>query len=380
MLIASRATRSRVLLLTMLLITAVPPAGALLNLDGTRNQIFVFGGLSYAYSSNMFAEPVARGDYTVTAQVGAELQRRAGIIAVNSTAKLDFVRYGEYTEEDTINPGFTLELTKSTGRTTGAFSIQAYRETRSDSAVNLRTSSWNFPVELSVKYPFNEKFYGTSITGYLDRTYSEDQSLVDYRDFTQAVDLYYIYTSKLNLLAGYRLRLAETSNDGSSVDHWFNIGATSGLFTKMSGTFRLGYQIRKVSSPAEAQYNHFNASGSLNWAFTRKIQLGLVLNRDFNTIATGASVDSTSVALQGTYSYSRKIDFDSTVSVGLNDFLDLDVAGRRDTFFSWDAGIRYRMNEHIQLGATYTFLQNWSTFSQSDYTNHGFAFNLTGRY
>jgi Putative beta-barrel porin 2 len=380
MLIASRSTRTRFLLLALLLTATVPPAGALLNLDGTRNQIFVFGGLSYAYSSNLFAEPVARGDYTVTAQVGAELQRRAGIIAVNSTAKLDFVRYGEFSDEDTINPNFSLDLTKSTGRTTGALSIQVYRETRSDSAVNLRTSSWNFPIGLSLRYPINEKFYATSVTGYLRRTYSESQSLVDYRDFTQAVDLYYIYTSKLDLLAGYRIRVADTSIDGGSVDHWFNLGATGGLFTKMSGTIRFGYQFRDVSGTGEARYDHFNASGSLNWAATRKVQLALQLNRDFNTIATGASVDSTSVALHGTYNYSRKIDFDSTVSAGLNDFLDQDVAGRRDTFFSWDAGIRYRMNAHIQMGASYTFLQNWSTFSQSDYDNHGFSFNLTGRY
>ncbi|MEJ1973182.1 MAG: hypothetical protein WDM96_12185 [Lacunisphaera sp.] len=36
-------------------------------------------------------------------------------------------------------------LSKETGRTTGDFSLQVYRETRSDTAVNQRTSSWNFP-------------------------------------------------------------------------------------------------------------------------------------------------------------------------------------------------------------------------------------------
>ena len=45
--------------------------------------------------------------------------------------------------------------------------------TRSDSSVNLRTSSWNFPLGLSVKYPINDKFYVTSNTGYLRRTYSD---------------------------------------------------------------------------------------------------------------------------------------------------------------------------------------------------------------
>ena len=146
---------TRIFLLASLLLAGVTPAGALLNLDGTRNQIFVFGGVTYAYSSNMFAEADARSDYTMTAQVGAELKRHAGIISVNSTAKLDYVRYGKFTDENTINPSFSVEFSKDTGRTTGSLNVHAFRETRSDSAVNLRTSSWNYPVGLNIKYPIN---------------------------------------------------------------------------------------------------------------------------------------------------------------------------------------------------------------------------------
>ena len=74
------------------------------------------------------------------------------------TAKVDVVHYGEFTEEDTVNPNFALTLTKDSGRTTGSFSVSAYRETRTDSAVNLRTSSLNYPVSLSLRYPLDDKF------------------------------------------------------------------------------------------------------------------------------------------------------------------------------------------------------------------------------
>src|SRR5258708_4559924 len=94
-----RTALPRLLLFASLLVAGVPPAGALLNLDGTRNQIFVFGGVTYAYSSNLFAEADARGDYTVTGQVGAELQRHAGIISVDSIAKFDYIRYGKFKDE-----------------------------------------------------------------------------------------------------------------------------------------------------------------------------------------------------------------------------------------------------------------------------------------
>ncbi|HWA28460.1 MAG TPA: outer membrane beta-barrel protein [Lacunisphaera sp.] len=375
-----RTTPTRVILAASLLLAGVTPAGALLNLDGTRNQIFVFGGLTYAYSSNMFAEANARSDYTMSAQAGAELQRRAGIISVNSVAKVDFIRYGEFTDENTVNPNFSLKLSKESGRTTGSLNIQAFRETRSDSAVNLRTTSWNFPVNLDVRYPINERFYTTSDTGYIRRNYAENQGLVDYTDFSEGIDLYYVYTSKLDLSAGYRIRVASTSLDERSTDHWFNVGATGGLFSKMSGTLRFGYQIRRLRGAGAGQYNQFNAAGSVNWPITRKVLLSLALNRDFNTIATGASVDSSSASLRATYSYSRKVDFDGTVSVGNNDFLDPTNNGREDTFASWDAAVRYRMNDHVNMGAGFSYIKNWSSLARADYDNHGFTVDVTSRY
>lgn len=371
---------ARILLFATLLVT-VPSGRALLNLDGSRNQLFVFGGVTYSYSSNMFAEQEGRGDYTISAQAGVELKRRAGIIAVNSTAKVDFVRYGQFTDENTINPSFNLELIKTTGRTTGALSVSAYRETRSDSAVNLRTSSWNFPLSLSVKYPVNDKIYVTSGTGYLHRSYSaEGQGLVNYTDVSEAVDVFYVYTSKLDLLGGYRLRVSTTSVEGRTVDHWFNVGATGGILAKLSGTIRMGYQFRHVAGFGGENFNHFNAQASLNWPLTRKVALSLQLNRDFNTIATGRSVDSTSVSLASTYTYSRKIDFTSAVSGGQNRFLGLGQANRKDTFFSWNAGVGYRMNEHFQMGANYTYFRNWSSVSFSDFDSHGFSVDVSSRY
>jgi len=372
-------TPARILLAATLLVV-VPPGHALLNLDGSRNQLFVFGGVTYNYSSNMFAESVGRGDYTISAQTGVELKRRAGIIAVNSTAKVDFVRYGEYTDENAINPSFFLGFDKTTGRTTGSLTVSAFRETRSDSAVNLRTSSWNFPVGLSIKYPVNDKFYFTSGSGYMHRSYSGSQGLVNYTDVSEALDLYYVYTSKLDLIGGYRLRASTTSVEGRTIDHWFNVGATGGILAKLSGTIRFGYQIRDVTGTTGEQFNHFNAQAALNWPITRKVALSLQLNRDFSTIATGHSVDSTSLSLAGTYTYTRKIDFSSAVSGGQNQFLGLTQAHRKDTFFSWNSGVRYKMNEHFQMGASYTYFRNWSTLSFSDFDSHSFSVDVSSRY
>jgi hypothetical protein len=362
------------------LLAAAVPSQALLNIDGTKNQVFVFGGVTFTQSSNIFSERDGRGDYSVTAEIGADLKRRAGIISVNSTAKLDYIRYGEFTEENTLNPSFVIELIKSTGRTTGSFSLSAYRETRSDSAVNLRTSSWNMPVVLNLRYPISEKTYVTSTTGYLRRSYSDNQALVDYTDYSEAVDFYYVYTSKLDLFAGYRFRSGDTSVTGRSLDHWFSVGATGGLFSKMSGTVRFGYQVRNVRGAGGDQFNHFNAMAAVNWPVTRKLVLSLQASRDFNTIATGATVDSTSLALRALYAYNSKLDVSAMVSTGRNDFLNAIETSRRDTFFSWETGVRYRMNAHLQMGASYVYLKNWSTLALADFDSHGFSLDVTSRY
>jgi len=356
------------------------PARALINLDGSRNQLFVFGSVTLGYDSNIFSDSSGRDDYTVSGAVGAEIKRRAGIIAVNATATLSYSTYGSYTEENSFNPNFYVEFNKTTGRTTGALTVNAFRESRSDSAVNLRTNSWNFPVGLSLKYPVNDKYYFTSQTNYLRRRYVESTVLANYTDYSQGIDVFYVYTSKLDLMGGYRIRVSQTSLGDDTVDHWFNVGATGGLFAKLNGTVRLGYQVRDVSGVSDGQYSHFNAMAGVNWPLTRKVNLSIQLSRDFSTIATGASVDSTTASLRASYAATRKIEFSTGVAYGQNRFLGTPPPARRDTFFSWDAGARYKLNEHLQVGATYTYFRNWSTFDFSDFDRQGFAVDVSSRY
>jgi hypothetical protein len=375
-----RTVRRSLALVLAGLVATTPPAQALLNFDGTRNQLYVFGGVTYNYSSNIYAQADGPGDSSISVQAGTELKRKAGLIAVDFTAKVDFVRYQDYDDENSINPNFSLVFTKGTGRTTGSLSLAAYRETRSDSAVNLRTSTLNFPVALNVRYPIDEKFYLTSATEYARRNYEDNDALVDYTDFSEALDFYYTYSSKLDLLAGYRLRLSETSVYGRATDHWFNVGATGGLLAKLTGTVRVGYQLRNVESGSPDHFDNFNFLAGLNWPVLAKLSVAFNASRDFGTIATGEMVDTSALTLRATYSYSRKLQFNTGVSAGRNDFLGDTQDNRRDTYFSWDAGFVYQMNEHFQFGGSYIYFRNWSSLPIGDYENHGVSLNVSGRY
>jgi outer membrane receptor protein involved in Fe transport len=370
----------RYFLALAVLAAALPRGHALLNIDGARNQVFVFGSATFGYSSNIFSDSSGRGDSNLTAEVGVEVKRRAGIIAVNATFKLDYQRFLKYTDQNSVNPSFYIEFDKTTGRTTGSFTINAYRESRSDSVANVRTNSWNFPLGLNIKYPINDKFYFTSDTNYLQRNYVDNTALTNLTDYSEGVDLFYVYTSKLDLLAGYRIRISRTTFGNDTTDHWFNIGATGGLFAKLNGSIRFGYQIRDMQGAGGQSFSEWNAAGSLNWPVTRKLSLAAQISRDFNTIATGASVDSTSLGLRVIYAYNRKLEFNGGVAWGRNSFLGQAPSSRTDTFFSADVGANYKFNEHLRAGASYTFFRNSSTLSTADFDRQGFSLDISSRY
>jgi hypothetical protein len=67
------------------------------------------------------------------------------------------------------------------------------------------------------------------------------------------------------------------------------------------------------------------------------------------------------------------------VSGGRNKFLN-DVADRHDTFFGCDTGIRYQMNEHFQMGASFSYVKNWSSLNYADFDNKGFSLDISTRY
>ncbi len=351
---------------------------ALLNIDGTRNQIFVFGHASLSYDSNVFAGAAAQGDYVFSTSVGAELKRRAGIIAVNARAVLDFQKFAEFSDQSAWNPTFYLELNKTTGRTTGALTINAFRSSRADSAVNLRTQSWNFPVGLNIKYPVNDKFYLTSSSSYLKRSYADTTQLLNYTDYAQSLDLFYVFTSKLDLFASYRIRVGDTDLS-TTTDHNFSFGVDGALLAKLKGMVRAGYQVREIDSTGET-FGQASLSASTVWNVTRKLSFTGTLARDFTTTATGVSVDTFSALLRTAYIFTRRLSTDASLGYGRNKFLGGTQVGRQDEFVSADLSAAFAFNEHFRVSASVNYLKNWSTVSLSDFERHGYSLDLATRF
>lgn len=354
-------------------------AFALLNIDGTRNQVFVFGSVVIAYDSNIFsASTDGAGDYIYSATLGVEVKRRAGIIAVNARAVFDRQEFQKNKTQSAWNPTFFLELNKTTGRTTGAFTINAFRSSRADSAVNLRTQTWNFPLGLNIKYPVNDKVYFTSSSGYLKRSYSDGSGLLNYTDYSEAIDLLYVFTSKTDLSLSYRIRVGQTSIE-TTTDQALMFGLVNQIIPKLNGAVRLGLQRRTLDGTG-ASFNQITASADVTWNVTRKLNVQGIVMRDFSTTAVGGSVDSLTGQLRSAYDFSRRYQANGGLGYGSNRFLDGTTQGRRDAFFSWDVGIALNWSEHFHVGLSYNYLRNWSTLSSSDFERTGYSLDFSSRY
>jgi hypothetical protein len=377
--VSSRFYRQLAALCVLALLCSQQSVFALLNIDGTRNQVFVFGSVVAAYDSNIFASGANEaGDYIYSASLGLELKRRAGIIAVNARAVFNRQEFQKNTTQSSWNPTFFLELNKTTGRTTGAITVNAYRSSRADSAVNLRTQTWNFPLGLNVKYPVNDKFYVTSTTGYLKRSYSDGSGLLNYTDYSEGIDLFYVFTSKTDLSLSYRVRVGQTTLD-NTIDQSLMFGVVNQIIPKVNGALRVGLQRRTVDRTNET-FNQVSLSADLSWAITRKLNLKSIAARDFSTTAVGGSVDTFSGQLQASYDFSRKYQTNGSVGYGRNLFLDGATKDRRDDFFTWDVGFTLAWNEHLHASFSYNYLRNWSTLSFSDFERTGYSLDISSRY
>lgn len=376
----TRATIHRLIALALIAQLLCLPARALVNMNDGKNQIFVIGSASFAWDSNIFASNGSQGDYIYSASIGAEYLRRAGLITFNGSVFLDASQFGEYRSENFENPRFSAEFSKQSGRTTGALSLGAARQSRADTAANIRSESWVYDAGLHLKYPVIERYTLTGSLGYNRLDFVNNAFLVDLRTYSASLDLFYIYTSERDLVGGYRVRWGESSANTTFVDHAFTAGVSGKILPKVSGNARAGYQVRIPSGSNEDSYRAFTASIGATWNATRRSNLRLQGSKDFSTTSTNVNVDGSSLDLDLQHAINSKFALYAGAGYGMNRFLGSPGQGRRDTFFTWNAGAGYTLNEHFKATLTYSYYRNWSNVAFSDFKRNSINLTLSSRF
>lgn len=376
-------------------VVACPPAQALVALNDSHDHVFVNMSFGVSRDSNVFANSDNRGDFVYSSGIVAEYTRHAGWIGLNASVAVNASRYGEIKGENFDNPTYYLELTKKTGRTTGSLTLNAARESHADNAANLRSMSWNYALGLNVGYPIAKRLKFSGGLGYSARKYIEETSLSNLSTYSGNADLFYILSGERDLIGGYRYRYSETSRNTSTVDHALTAGINGLLLAGINGTIRAGYQVRvpRGNIIREATFKGFTASGSTQYALTRKTTLAGQISKDYSTTATDSSVDNTTAGLS--FQYVRNVHWSFMASASWGDSRFLGESGRivlgvgppvvlgpnrHDNFANWDATLGYSHNEHLKINVGYSWFENWSTITFADFVRTNWSLNVSSRW
>ncbi len=357
------------------------PAHALVSLEEGRDQVFVNSSVTIGYDSNLFANAAGGGDVSYAASVGADYIRRAGWIGLNASVAVNATRYGKFTSEDFQDPTFSAEFTKQSGRTTGSLTLSAARENRADLAANLRDESWFYQADLNFKYPVIERYSIAGELGYSYRDFTDNTFLVDLKSYSAGVDLFYVFTTDRDLLAGYHFREEDTSLNNKNYEHNFTVGMSGKIISRLNGSVRVGYMyLVPHGVDGGESFSSWTANGSASWNFTKRFSLTGQISKDFSTTSTNADVDSLSASVRGQYSYSSKTTFASGMTWTDSRFLGLTGGGRHDTSWSWDASLQHTFNGHLSVTLSYLYFQNWSTLAYSEFTRNNVSLSLSSRF
>ena len=206
-----------------------PRSAALLVFNDGRDEVNVTASYGITYDSNLFAQAGGGGDYSQAFALGTQYARRGGVIGVKASLGLTATRFRKFSGEDFNNPAFDLTFTKESGRLTGSIGLSTQRESRTDAAANVFASSWNYDASLRFRYPINSRYYFTSTTDFSLCDYVENSALFNLKSYAEALDVFYVYTSKLDLLGGYRIRWGDAQGGSRTVDNALTFGATGAI-------------------------------------------------------------------------------------------------------------------------------------------------------
>jgi hypothetical protein len=366
--------------------------------DGT-DQVYVNGSFSIGHNSNLSASATGKGDYSYGATFGAEYTRHAGLIAVNASASYTLTNYLQHQNSgyNSLNPTYSLEFDKGTGRTVGALSLSATKSSQADAAANVHDVSWYYSAGLTFKYPVISRYSlsGSLSYGLLDYTEkSGSANLVNLTTVGASLGLFYILNDEHDLFTTYRYRYQQSSAATSSTDNALLVGVNGKVIWEITGNLAIGYQIRTPKGltigedPRQAGRSISNWTGNagLSWALNKKTAFKLSAAKDFNTSSTDATTDTTSGDLSVNYAYSAKLHASAGLLggevryLGPFGYLPLTTTPRVDYNFGWNVGAGYNYNDHFHVNFSYNYLKNWSNLSAATFSSNGWNVTFTTRW
>lgn len=371
-------TKSRLALLSSL--AAMPAFAAPFLAIGDNAELFVTARTEARYEDNLtFASKNLIDDFIFEFAPGVELTFGKSSLTKGSVVLYErFLSYLENTENNTelanVIATTTYEGSKLTVRVNGSFRelAQNSRDLAGLAIVRTDVSTLGATAEVSITEKSKVGVGGS----YSDAQYVKDNpayGLKDSSSITVPVNYYFAVRPKLDLSAGVQLR--STTVDGPSNDSddiFYNVGARGEFTPKLLGSFAVGFNVRDGETNA-ADDESVGVKAGLTYLYSVKTQFTVDLSNDFDTAATGAAQEKSSVSV-GVRS-SIAADLSAFASLGYEN-VDYSTVNREDDFYTGRVGLTYTLNQYISLDAGYNFYINRSSTPNNAATGPSFIANV----
>jgi polysaccharide biosynthesis protein VpsM len=237
-----------------------------------------------------------------------------------------------------------------------------------------------------VEIPLGVKTGMRAGVGYNQTKYEVD-SFTGNSDLSFPLSVFYKITPKTDVSLGYTYSTQKPDKPGpSSKDQYLNVGAHGEFTPKLSGSFSVGYETRRVADSPKLDIFAFN--GAFAYAITPKTNATLSLSRSFNVGALGSNTTDTVYRLGVTSDLSPQ--WQLSASLGYLNSNYGDAIFREDplatpvnrTDHTWEGSLvaTYIYTQWLTTSASYNLHTNNSTIPTVDFTDNVFSLSVGLRY
>ena len=375
-------------------------------------DLYFDGNASASWDSNIFRdEEDEESDLKYILSPGLELNLGRGLSAYDMTIRTsyDFIRYQENDHLDAENfhistsgvyRGSRLDLSGRLGYdenqiTSGEDNIQR---------AIIETEDVNGKID--GEYRLSPKFSFGAGAHYYDRDYITGgrDELADWNHLRFPFDLFYKYTPKVDLSAGYTYKTGavedyyrgDTLIEGyDTTSHFINVGARGSFFPKLSGFFKVGYRTHdsddsfKIRNGERTRSNRGSGSdgqigldSGLTWNPTLKTTHNLILKRDFGVGGEGTVTEVSRLRLNSSYSLNPRWSASSILGYTLRDYQANGGANRNreDNLYLLGLSLNYTAPDYWRFSGGYRYQDNDSNRRGYSFVSHNFYLTAQFRY
>lgn len=254
------------------------------------------------------------------------------------------------------------------------------------------TSYTYYSAGLNVRYNHSPKFGVGASSNYSYRDYQSESGFNQYQDVRSlpiSARAYYIYSPKTDFFTEYTYTPTRGSGASNSQaldakTHAFTVGAQGDLFTKASGSLRLGHTTKEYDKDSLSQ-NSLSLNADLSWKLNQKTSTSINLDRSFQPSPQNNSILSTSIGLSLTHRLNEKISGETHLTWSSSEFTGvgglsgvLEEGTRTMDTIGLGLSLTKTLSKHLSAGVGYDYSS--SRQSLGDFDRHMLFVDVNGRY